>query len=367
MTVTLERDALLGVVRKVASAVEARNTIPILSNVLFEASGGMVRVTGTDLDLQVRAECEAVGDLRTTIDARRLQDALSSLKPGQIELTPVDDRAAITLKQGRSVRTLPTLPANDFPEYKLPDAAAKFALPAGEFGHLIESVQAAVSSEEARIYLNGIFIHAIDGKLRLAATDGHRLLRNEADCPEGAEGMPDIIVPRKTVGLLRKLFDGFDGEIAIEASTSKIVIEGGPVRILSKLIDGTFPDYVRVIPSDRKNKLIVAKGAVVEAAQAVAAVAADKVRAIKITLAKGADPELSVKDSIGSSAIEPLDGDYTGASVILGVNGQYLIGVANSFRDTSKLEFQFDGPSDPVRITAEAEPGLIAVIMPLRV
>ncbi|WP_294391993.1 DNA polymerase III subunit beta [uncultured Sphingomonas sp.] len=366
MSLTVQRDALLSIVRNVTSVVEARNTIPILSNMLIEADGGRVQVAGTDLDVQVRAGCEGEGLLSITVPAGKLQAALDSLKPGVVKMELVADKGALAIKQGRSTRTLPTLPVADFPELPVTNAATRFVMPARTFERLFETVQAAQSSEEARYYLKGVFLHVVGDKLVSAACDGHRLLRCEVDLPDDAAGMPDMIVSSKTIGLLRKLVAGGDADVTIEAGRDRIVVAAGPLRITAKLVAATYPDYQRTIPSGGANVLTAGRNALIATAQAASAISGEKVRSLRIELTHGAEPEFITRDGMGAHAVEPLPGEYAGAQMAVGINAKYLISLASSFHEASVLRFELGEPSHPIRISAEAEPDLVAVCMPMR-
>ena len=259
MKATIERAKLLRCLSHVQSVVERRNTIPILSNVLIEASAdGLVKVMATDLDLQVVESLDAVSvdaPGAITVSAHLLFDIARKLPDGsQVSLETADNR--MTVKAGRSRFQLPTLPRDDFPVIVEGDLPTSFEIPAKTLAELIDRTRFAISTEETRYYLNGIFLHVSEEDkptLKAAATDGHRLARFTLPRPEGAEGMPDVIVPRKAVGELRKLLDeALDGNVEVDLSASKIRFtlggEGG-VILTSKLIDGTFPDYSRVIPT----------------------------------------------------------------------------------------------------------------------
>ena len=258
MKATIERATLLRCLSHVQSVVERRNTIPILSNVLIEAEGdNSLRVMATDLDLQViehmDANVDSAGSI--TVSAHLLFDIARKLPDGsQVSLEAAENRMAI--KAGRSRFSLPTLPRDDFPVIVEGDLPTSFELPAKTLAELIDRTRFAISTEETRYYLNGIFFHVSDDSepvLKAAATDGHRLARFTLPRPDGAEGMPDVIVPRKAVAELRKLLEeSLDGNVQIDLSASKVRFtlggEGGVV-LTSKLIDGTFPDYSRVIPT----------------------------------------------------------------------------------------------------------------------
>ena len=298
MKATIERATLLRCLSHVQSVVERRNTIPILSNVLIEASGdGTVKVMATDLDLQVVESLGAVSvdtPGAITVSAHLLFDIARKLPEGsQVSLETADNR--MTVKAGRSRFSLPTLPRDDFPVIVEGDLPTSFELPAATLAQLIDRTRFAISTEETRYYLNGIFIHVSDEELKAAATDGHRLARYTIPRPDGADGMPDVIVPRKCVAELRKLLEeALDTNVLIDLSASKIRFTlGGEngVVLTSKLIDGTFPDYTRVIPTGNDKLLRLDPKSFYQGVDRVATIATEKTRAVKMAL-EHTPPEL---------------------------------------------------------------------------
>ncbi len=318
MKATIERATLLRCLSHVQSVVERRNTIPILSNVLIDASdGGSVRVMATDLDLQVvetmsASSVDQPGAI--TVSAHLLFDIARKLPEGsQVSLTTSENR--LEVKAGRSNFKLPTLPRDDFPVIVEGDLPTSFELPARVLAELIDRTRFAISTEETRYYLNGIFLHVTDEDeplLKAAATDGHRLARFTLPRPEGAAGMPDVIVPRKAVGELRKLPDeALDSNVLIDLSASKIRFalggEGG-VMLTSKLIDGTFPDYSRVIPTANDKLLKVDPKLFFSGVDRVATIATEKTRAVKIG-------STMIGDAVGHLARQRHRGRGTGSGL----------------------------------------------------
>src|SRR5690349_15033958 len=247
MKATIERATLLKSLSHVQSVVERRNTIPILSNVLIEAAAeGGLRLMATDLDLQIVETIEAAVDIpgATTVSAHTLFEIARKLPEGtQVELTAADGKMKVVA--GRSNFNLPTLPRDDFPVIAEGELPTKFELPAATLRQIIDKTRFAISTEETRYYLNGIFLHVSDEAqpvLKAAATDGHRLARVTVPRPDGAQGMPGVIIPRKCVAELRKLLDEVDSTVQVSLSESKIRFGLGNAVLTSKLIDGTFPD-----------------------------------------------------------------------------------------------------------------------------
>ena len=375
MKATIERAKLLRCLSHVQSVVERRNTIPILSNVLIEASAdGRVRITATDLDLQVvesldAASVETAGAV--TVQAHLLFDIARKLPDGsQVSLETADNR--MTVKAGRSRFQLPTLPRDDFPVIVEGDLPTSFELPARLLAELIDRTRFAISTEETRYYLNGIFLHVSDDDqpvLKAAATDGHRLARFTVPRPEGAAGMPDVIVPRKAVGELRKLLEeSLDGNVQVDLSASKIRFtlggEGGVV-LTSKLIDGTFPDYSRVIPTGNDKLLKLDPKSFYDGVDRVATIATEKTRAVKMAL--DADKvTLSVTSPDNGTAAEEVPADYRSDALEIGFNANYLKDILHQIEgDTVELHLADAGA--PTLIRQDEKSPALYVLMPMRV
>ncbi|UYY60124.1 DNA polymerase III subunit beta [Sphingomonas sp. S2-65] len=373
MKIEVERDALLGALRQVADVVQSRQTIPILANVLLIAEAGALSITGTDLDLQATSRVEAAGELQITTDSSKLVAAVTSLKPGKITLS-VEDRGQLVLKQGRGKRSLPTLPAKDFPKRAALENAINFRMPGASLARLLDATSGAMSIEDTRYYLKGVFLHVAANRLFAAATDGLRLIRADVAVPDGAEEMPDTIVPDKAVAHLRKLLgkDG-SGEIGIEITADAIGFELGSTRFLSKVVDGSFPDYTRVIPPEEGGRLDLARSAFLEPVQGVASVLnaegeKTKVRALGFYLKEGEEGcEVRGKDSTGAQAQEVLDADFRGVPVEFGVNHRFAVIAGSIFADSAKLTLWVSGPANPIRITSDKDADLLAVVMPMRI
>ncbi|HMK81576.1 MAG TPA: DNA polymerase III subunit beta [Xanthobacteraceae bacterium] len=372
MKVTVERAALLKSVGHVHRVVERRNTIPILANVLLRAEKGKLALKATDLDLEVTetiaAEVSPTGS--TTVPAHMIYDIVRKLPEGsQIVLDSSGDRAALTIRAGRSRFSLQTLPESDFPDLAAGEMTHKFAVPAKDLKRLIDKTQFAISTEETRYYLNGIYLHvAASGKtqkLRAVATDGHRLAQVEFDAPKGAEGMPGIIVPRKTVGEVQRLIEDLDAEIAIELSTSKIRFTIGDVVLTSKLIDGTFPDYGRVIPAGNDKTLIVDKGEFEAAVDRVSTVSSERGRAVKLALSPG-KLILTVTNPDSGSATEELEVEYDADPLDIGFNSRYLLDIAAQIEGEVAV-LKLADPGSPTLVQDKDATGALYVLMPMRV
>ena len=377
MRVTVERSHLLRSLSHVHRVVERRNTIPILSNVLVRADGARLTLKATDLDLEVTETVAAeVGQGgATTVPAHILHDIVRKLPDGAEVSLDTGDGSQLSLKSGRSRFTLQILPESDFPDLTTGEFPTRFQLPAATMKKLIDRTQFAISPEETRYYLNGIYLHVVTvGKkpmLRAVATDGHRLAQAQVEAPDGAEKMTGVIVPRKAVGEIQKLVETGDGTIDVELSDTKIRVTipasggGGDVVLTSKLIDGTFPDYVRVIPQGNDKIMKVERAAFADAVDRVSTISSERGRAVKLGLADG-KMTLSVNNPDSGSAVEELGVDYSGDDIEIGFNSRYLLDVAGQL-ETGKAEFRFADPGSPTLILDEGASDALYVLMPMRV
>jgi DNA polymerase-3 subunit beta len=379
MKVTLERAALLKSLGHVHRVVERRNTIPILSNVLLQAEGQSLRLKATDLDLEVTevlaADTAQKGAI--TLPAHILYDIVRKLPDGaQVSLETTEDSGQMQLRSGRSRFHLQALPASDFPDLSAGELSHQFSLAAGDLKKLIDKTQFAISNEETRYYLNGIFIHTAESPaadavgvppivLRAVATDGHRLARVEIPAPKGSEGMPGIIVPRKAVAEVQKLVEDLAQEVKIEISTTKIRFTFGDVVLTSKLIDGTFPDYLRVIPAGNDKRLIVERQAFSEAVDRVSTISSERGRAIKLALADS-KLTLSVTNPDSGSAVEELEVDYDSAPLDIGFNARYLLDITGQL-DSDTILFKLADPGSPTLVLDRDGAAALYVLMPMRV
>ncbi|HEY9520746.1 MAG TPA: DNA polymerase III subunit beta [Methyloceanibacter sp.] len=370
MKATIERATLLKSLGHVQSVVERRNTIPILSNVLIEATeDGGIRLMATDLDLQVNETVEAnvTQAGATTVSAHTLFDIARKLPEGsQVELSASEGKMQINA--GRARFNLATLPRDDFPVIAEGDLPTKFELPAATLRQIIDKTRFAISTEETRYYLNGIFLHVSDEAqpvLKAAATDGHRLARVTVPRPEGAAGMPDVIVPRKCVAELRKLLDELDGTVQVSLSESKIRFGLGNAILTSKLIDGTFPDYSRVIPTANDKLLKIDPKSFMEGVDRVATIASEKTRAVKMALDRD-KITLSVTSPENGTAAEEVPGDYASEGFEIGFNARYLLDISGQLEGRT-AEFQLADPGSPTMIRDGKDASALYVLMPMRV
>jgi DNA polymerase-3 subunit beta len=372
MKVTVERTALLKSLGRVHRVVERRNTIPILANVLIRADKSKLSLKATDLDLEVTdavdAEVSPAGS--TTVPAHMFYEIVRKLPEGsQIVLEASGDRAVLAIRAGRSRFTLQTLPESDFPDLAAGEMTHKFTLAAADLKRLIDKTQFAISTEETRYYLNGIYLHTAGSgksvKLRAVATDGHRLAQVELALPPGAAGMPGIIVPRKTVGEVQRLIEDAGAEVAVELSQGKIRFTIGDVVLTSKLIDGTFPDYARVIPLGNDKELVVDKKDFEASVDRVSTVSSERGRAVKLSISSGR-LLLSVTNPDSGSATEELEIEYGSDPLDIGFNSRYLLDIAAQIEGEVAVLKLADAGS-PTLIQDKDTAGALYVLMPMRV
>ena len=372
MKVTVERAELLKSLGHVHRVVERRNTIPILANVLIKADRSQLGFKATDLDLEITetiaAEVGPGGS--TTVPAHMFYEIVRKLPEGaQIILEASGDRAVMAIRAGRSRFTLQTLPESDFPDLAAGDMINTFKLLAGDLKRLIDKTQFAISTEETRYYLNGIYLHTAGGgkaaTLRAVATDGHRLAQVELPLPAGATDMPGVIVPRKTVGEVQRLIENHEAEVTIELSQGKIRFTIGDVVLTSKLIDGTFPDYARVIPLGNDKELRVTKKEFEQAVDRVSTVSSERGRAVKLSLSNG-KLTLSVTNPDSGSATEELEVEYGSEPLDVGFNSRYLLDIAAQIEGEAAV-LKLSDPGSPTLIQDRDAKGALYVLMPMRV
>jgi len=375
MKLIIERAALLKSLGHVQNVVERRNTIPILSNVKMSAGDGKLRLNATDMDLDIvdatAAEVSEPGE--TTAPAHTLYEIVRKLPDGaDIELDATSGDGQMVLRSGRSRFSLSCLPAGEFPVMSGGELPVSFDLAATQLKDLIDKTRFAISTEETRYYLNGIYLHAAeqDGEegvpvLRAVATDGHRLASAETALPEGAGSMPGVIVPRKTVQELHKLIEETEAEIRVTMSDAKIQFSFDGVVLTSKLIDGTFPDYERVIPQGNDKEMKVTRKAFGDAVDRVSAISTEKSRAVKLTLDKGS-LVLSASSPDSGSATDELETDYAGERLEIGFNSAYLLEIMRQVEGDT-ITMSLSDAASPTIIREEGDDSALYVLMPMRV
>ncbi len=371
MQLVIERGELLKSLSHVTSVVERRTTIPILSNVLLRAAGGSLRFNATDLEREVIEQigADVATDGAVTVPAHLLHDIVRKLPDGaQVQIVRDAERERVTLSAGQARFALQTLPAEDFPDLAAGVMSQEFALPSHELRRLIDKTRFAISTEETRYYLNGIYLHAatgVDGTacLRAVATDGHRLALAELPLPSGAAGMPGVIIPRKTVHELHRLLEDGGTEVRVGVSTSKVRFEIGGITLTSKLIDGTFPDYARVIPQKNDKELRVSNAEFVSAVDRVSTIASERGRAVKLAITTDS-LTLSVNNPEGGSATEEIPVTYDSEPLEIGFNARYLLDIAGQLESDQAI-FLLADPGSPTMIRDSDDESSLYVLMPV--
>jgi DNA polymerase-3 subunit beta len=369
-----DRATLMKSLAHVQNVVEKRNTIPILANVLLAVRDGKLTIAATDLEIalveEVAAETTRNGAI--TVPAATLFEIVRRQPDNaMIELDHPGGDAQLALRAGRYTTSLVALSVDEFPKLDAGKLTHSFVLSAQELRGLIDRTKFAISTEETRYYLNGIFLHAAEGEsgpvLRAVATDGHRLARVEEPLPTGAAGMPGVIIPRKTVTELRKLLDEITAEVEVSLSETRIQFTIGGMRLTSKLIDGTFPDYDRVIPRGNDKILRVDKKDFNDAVGRVSAISAEKHRPVKLSLAKdllvisASSPEQgTASEELGAELV-----DYQSGPLEIGFQARYLVDVTEQIR--GKVEFVFADGAAPTLVRDQDDVSAIYVLMPMRV
>jgi DNA polymerase-3 subunit beta len=372
MRLVIDRNELLRALGHVTSVVERRTTIPILSNVFIRATAQSLTLKATDLEREVTedAPAEVIEPGAITVPAHTLHDIVRKLPDGgQIEMSKDTERDRLSLTCGQASFALQTLPPEDFPDLTVGEMTHSFEISASDLGRLIDKTRFAISTEETRYYLNGIYLHATDNDgvatLRAVATDGHRLAQVDLPLPEGAAQMPGAIVPRKTVHELHRLVEGSGATVKVELSEAKIRFEIGTIAMTSKLIDGTFPDYARVIPQGNDKMLNVRNAEFASAVDRVSTIASERGRAVKLTIA----PErliLSVTNPEGGSATEEIAVDYQADPLEIGFNARYLLDISSQL-ESETAHFLLADSGSPTMVRDAGDDSALYVLMPMRV
>ena len=376
MKLTIERAALLKALAHVQSVVERRNTIPILGNVLLSAGDDGLAFSATDLDMEIAdgapAHVESPGQI--TAPAHTLYEIVRKLPEGaevSLGFSGADPRLAV--QAGRYKVNLPVLPAGDFPVMPSEGLSNGVSLESADLIRLIDKTRFAISTEETRYYLTGIYLHTVvsEGRslLRAVATDGHRLALAEMAAPEGASGAPGVIVPRKTVQEARRLLEDAGESVDLHLSAQKIRFDFGRATLTSKVIDGSFPDYTRVIPRENHRIMTVDNALFAAAVDRVATISSEKSRSVKLSVEAGR-VILTVRNMETGQAVEELEVDYDGDPFEIGFNARYLMDVtAQIGGETTEFRFVDRAAAtllDPVLVLDPTDVGVQYVLMPLR-
>lgn len=369
MHLTIDKNTLSKGLQTVSRVVASRNTIPILSNVVLSAEGTNLSLVATDLDIEISLSIPAnvIVPGETSLNAKLLTEIARKMPTDEVAIKVEDGNA--TASSGQSKFNLQTLPASDMPSLSVGELTHNFEMKAADFRKMLKRCAFAISTEETRYYLNGVFLHSTSDefgslKLRAVATDGHRLAKTEIDAPEGSGGMPGIIVPRKTVAEVDRILD-IDANVEIGVSESKIRFIAGNAVLTSKIIDGSFPDYTRVIPAPSNQKATAQKASFGACVDRVSTISSTRGRAVRMTFSEGGCL-MYVSSPDHGEAQEEIALDYGGEAITIGFNAQY-VGDILSNCETDQVEFFLTDAGSPARIHPVGDSSTTYVLMPMRV
>jgi DNA polymerase-3 subunit beta len=366
MNIQINRETLLKPLTSVTSIVEKRHTLPILSNLLLELKQNKIHLTATDLEMQISITVDSVtsGDFSTTLSAKKLLDICRSL-PDKAEINMSTTESRITLKAAKSRFNLQTLPAADYPVMtKTQTNSTLVVLAQRELKDLLKQVEFAMAQQDIRYYLNGLLFEIAANKLNIVGTDGHRLSFTSTELKQNYEKQ-DVILPRKTVVELIKLLDDSDDEVQIELASNQVNFSFANLKLISKVIDGKFPDYNRVIPIGHQNTFSVERLNVLLAMQRASILSNEKYRGIRMVLSNN-NLKLISTNSDQEEAEEEMEISYTGDALDIGFNVTYLIDVLNN-TNSDQTNFSFADANSSCLITIPNNPNYKYVVMPMRI
>jgi DNA polymerase-3 subunit beta len=368
MKIIIDKSKLLKPLSHIQSVVERKNTIPILSNVIISANDDKLSLSATDMDIDIleKINCNVINSGSVTVTAHILYDIVRKLTDGsEVEIEYNDGTASLT--SNKSKFQLPVLPVEDYPTLSKGDFPISFKLTVGELSRLIDKTKFAISMEETRYYLNGIFIHKHEKTLVAVATDGHRLARTTIPLPSGGEIIKGAIIPRKAIFEIRKLIEDYaeDSDLSISLSDSRIKIFAGETTITSKLIDGNFPDYEKVIPVDNSNVLILDCQSLTESVDRVSTIFSDKSKSVRMTLSPN-KLTLEANSPDTGSASEEIEINYSSDEIGIGFNARYLLDVTSQI-GTGNIKIALKDSGAPALISVPDDPESLFVLMPMRV
>lgn len=364
MKFTIEQNQLLAAITSVFGVVEKRNTIPILGHVKLVASGDTLTITGTDLDIQaeVQANISPATDGQCAVPADRLKETATKLKKGSLISVELVN-GMLVLKTGKATEIkLPTLPVEDFPLMTADNFTTEFQMPADQLKQVLASTSFAMSTEETRYYLNGVYLHNADGEVKAVSTDGHRLSLVSTGI---SHEIPGVIIPRKAVNELSKRDNSGNARVSLSHTKARFDYDG--FSITTKLIDGTFPDYTRVIPRGNANT-VKFQASDAQAAIGLVTVVADnvqKTKSVNLSIRDG-EVEFTVRDSSTGTAREVIEADVDGGEIVIGLNSKYALD-ALAQADKGSVTVYYGSPLDPLRVEYDDKPDMIVVIMPTRI
>ena len=365
MKTTIKREDLLSPLQQVIGAVERRQTLPILGNVLFKSLGGDTTLTATDLEIEMvaRVVSSAVDDFQTTIPARKLLDICKALPDGSMINFSIEENK-VSLTSGRSRFTLATLPAKDFPGLDTIEEQQSFTISQHIFKSLFDKTSFAMAQQDVRYYLNGILMELTSASIKLVATDGHRLALSEHVTDTGVTEDKQIIVPRKAVLELSRLLGSDEGDTKIMLSQNHIRVETGTLLFTSKLIDGKFPDYKRVIPVDGNKIMEVDREVLKQSMSRIAILSNEKYRGIRLTLSAG-NLSIQANNPDQEEAEEELSVVYDESDMEIGFNVTYIIDVLNVL-NSEKVQIKLKDSNSSCIISDSEDSSSLYVVMPMR-
>ena len=361
------RDALLRPLQVVSGIVERRQTLPILANVLVRKDGEKVAFTATDLEIQIQTSAEVGAGkdtVATTVSARKLVDILRALPEADVTLALANKK--LTLQSGKSRFALQTLSAEEFPTVAIADFSADFTLPAATLKYLLSMVHFAMAAQDIRYYLNGMLL-VVDGQtVRAVATDGHRLALCEVTKDDASSGARiEAIVPRKTILELSRLLPDSEEPVRVQMAANQVKFSFGAIELVSKLVEGKFPDYVKVIPANNQKFFAVSRELLSAALQRAAILTTDKFKGVRCVLGTGS-LKISSTNADQEEALEELEIDYTGDSLDIGFNVNYLLDVLGNLKSES-VRFALGDALGSALVTMPDSDKFKYVVMPMRI
>lgn len=360
MRIEIEQRNLADLLSKAVNLVEKRNTIPVLSNVLLSTDDGKLTCTATDMDASVTATTEATVNTHgaTTVNAALFAQVVNKLPKGKL-ITLSEQDGKLTVQSGSATFDFATLPAEDFPELASADFTATFTASGDDFKRLFDLAAFCQSSEETRYYLNGVYLHSHEGQARAVATDGHRLARIDSTI---RADFPGIIIPRKIVGELRKMQSD---QVTVQISATKLRVTAGDVVLLSKVIDGTFPDYTRVVPQNNTNLFTANADDMKAASDLVALMSSERTKAVRMSFS-GGECKMEVVGADSNKGCEVVAVDQAGDDMVIGFSAKYLAD-ALAHIDSDVVRLQLGSSGDPAIIQPEGDDSVLFIVMPMRV
>lgn len=365
MKFTINREQLLKPLQQVAAVVERRQTLPVLSNVLLEVADGRLALTGTDLELELVARLALEGDVQdgeTTVPARKLVDICKSL-PAEAEIKVESDGERLLLRSGRSRFTLSTLPATEFPNLEEESGGVVFAIAPATLRQCIDRTAFSMAQQDVRYYLNGMLFELGDNRLRTVATDGHRLAMCDAEVP-GLTDKAQVILPRKGVMELGRMLGDTAGDVQVSVGKNHVRIIAGEITFTSKLVDGKFPEYDRVVPKNSQRKIDGDRETLRQALGRVAILSNEKYRGIRIQLSDSS-LRIQANNPEQEEAEEEVSVDYSGGELEIGFNVSYLLDVMNTLQGEA-VEIALGDANSSALIVDPAWRNALYVVMPMR-